>query len=91
LNLIIEVTGEQKKDKAAKVATARTLWVPAINNHGEFGRWDSIEISDPLKSAIRGMRRIRFGHACGTKRWTVFTRFLDRNARRPKCVNGHQN
>ena len=39
LNLIVEVTGEKKKDKAAKVATARTLWVPAINNHGGFGRW----------------------------------------------------
>ena len=29
-NLIVEVTGEKKKDKAAKVATVRTLWVPAI-------------------------------------------------------------
>ena len=38
LNLIVEVTGEKKKDKAAKVATARTLWVPAINNHGGYGR-----------------------------------------------------
>ncbi len=47
LNLLIEVTGEQKKDKAAKVATARTLWVPAVNHHGAFGRWDFIEISDP--------------------------------------------
>ena len=33
LNLIIEVTGEKKKEKAAKVMTARTLWVPAVNNH----------------------------------------------------------
>jgi type III restriction enzyme len=47
LHLIIEVTGEQKKDKAAKVATARTLWVPAINNHGGFGRWAFLEIDDP--------------------------------------------
>jgi type III restriction enzyme len=47
LNLIVEVTGEKKKDKAAKVATARTLWVPAINNHGGFGRWAFIEIADP--------------------------------------------
>jgi hypothetical protein len=36
-----------KKDKAAKVATARTLWIPAINNHGGFGRWAFIEINDP--------------------------------------------
>ena len=47
LNLIVEVTGEKKKDKAAKVATARTLWVPAINNHGGFGRWSFIEVADP--------------------------------------------
>ena len=55
LNLIIEVTGEKKKDKAAKVTTARTLWVPAINNHGGFGRWAFLEIDDPWDSqnAIR--------------------------------------
>ena len=47
LNLIVEVSGEKKKDKAAKVATARTLWVPAINNHGGYGRWAFIEIDDP--------------------------------------------
>ncbi len=56
LNLIIEVTGEQKKDKAAKVSTARTLWVPAINNHGGFGRWAFIEVTDPwdAENLIRG-------------------------------------
>lgn len=47
LNLIVEVTGEHKKDKAAKVATARTLWVPAINNHGGYGRWAFVEVDDP--------------------------------------------
>lgn len=55
LNLIIEVSGEPKKDKAAKVSTARTLWVPAVNNHGEFGRWAFLEITDPwdAKNTIR--------------------------------------
>jgi type III restriction enzyme len=47
LNLIIEVTGERKKDKAAKVDTARLLWIPAVNNHGTFGRWAFLEITDP--------------------------------------------
>jgi type III restriction enzyme len=57
LNLILEVSGEARKDKAAKTATARTLWVPAINNHGGFGRWAFIEISDPwdAKNTIRAM------------------------------------
>ena len=47
LSLIIEVTGEARKDKAAKVSTARTLWVPAVNNHGAFGRWAFVEVTDP--------------------------------------------
>ncbi|MEW6358491.1 MAG: BPTD_3080 family restriction endonuclease [Planctomycetota bacterium] len=55
LNLIVEVTGQQKKDKAAKVATARTLWIPAVNHHGAWGRWAFIEIDDPwdAKTAVR--------------------------------------
>ena len=55
LNLIIEVTGEKKKDKEAKVATANDLWMPAVNNHGGFGRWEFLEITDPwnTKNIIR--------------------------------------
>lgn len=51
----LEVTGEKKKDKAAKVATAQTLWVPAVNNHGGIGRWAFLEIADPwdARSALR--------------------------------------
>jgi type III restriction enzyme len=37
LNLIVEVSGEKRKDKMAKVETAKTLWVPAVNNYGAFG------------------------------------------------------
>jgi type III restriction enzyme len=57
LNLVIEVSGEKRKDKAAKVAAVRDLWVPAVNNHGGFGRWAFVEISDPYdaKSLIRSM------------------------------------
>jgi type III restriction enzyme len=51
LNLILEVSGEKRKDKAAKVATVRSLWVPAVNNHGGLGRWSFIEISDPWDAA----------------------------------------
>jgi len=55
LNLVLEVSGEPRKDKAAKTSTARTLWVPAINNHGAFGRWAFLEITDPwdAKNTIR--------------------------------------
>jgi type III restriction enzyme len=59
LNLILECTGQKKKDKEAKVTTAQTLWIPAVNGHGEFGRWAFLEISDPwdAQSLIRaGLR-----------------------------------
>jgi type III restriction enzyme len=57
LNLILEVSGEARKDKAAKVETARNLWIPAMNNHGGFGRWAFLEIVDPwdAKNAIRAL------------------------------------
>jgi type III restriction enzyme len=58
LNLIVEVTGEKKKkDKAAKVLTATTQWIPAVNNHGGFGRWAFVEITDPW-DAVNTMRRV---------------------------------
>ena len=55
LNLLLEVSGEARKDKATKVATTRNLWIPAINNHGGFGRWAFLEIVDPwdAKNTIR--------------------------------------
>jgi hypothetical protein len=47
--------GVPLRGKAAKVATARTLWVPAINNHGGFGRRAFLEVADPwdAQSVIR--------------------------------------
>jgi type III restriction enzyme len=60
--LIVEVSGEARKDKAAKVAAARNLWMPAVNNHGGFGRWGFVEVTDPwdakgvIRRAIEGGR-----------------------------------
>jgi len=64
LNLILEVTGEKKKDKEAKTATARDLWVSAVNNHGGFGRWAFIEITDPwnAKTAITAFLKSEVGN-----------------------------
>jgi type III restriction enzyme len=47
LTLVLEVTGERKKEKQAKVATALDLWVPAVNNWGGLGRWAFLEVTDP--------------------------------------------
>lgn len=57
LNLIVEVSGEARKDKSIKVSTARNLWIPAVNKHGGFGRWYFIEITDPwdAKNTIRAL------------------------------------
>jgi type III restriction enzyme len=46
-HLIVEVSGAQRRDKAEKVATTRELWLPAVNRHGGFGRWDFVEVTDP--------------------------------------------
>jgi type III restriction enzyme len=51
LTFIVEVS--------AKAATARNLWIPAVNNDGRFGRWAFIEVTDPwdAKNTIRAAMR----------------------------------
>lgn len=48
--LIIEVSGSQKSPGPTqqKAATARDSWCTAVNNHGGFGRWGYIEMTDPI-------------------------------------------
>ncbi|HEV3261348.1 MAG TPA: DUF433 domain-containing protein [Gemmataceae bacterium] len=47
LNLLVEISGQELQEKEAKVDTARTLWVPAVNAEGTVGRWAFLEITDP--------------------------------------------
>jgi type III restriction enzyme len=47
LHLVLEVSGEKEEEKEAKVATARSSWIPAVNNLGSLGRWAFYEIRDP--------------------------------------------
>jgi len=60
LNVILEVTGEKRPDKEAKTATVRNLWVPAVNNGGQFGRWAFAEVRDPCnaKNEIKNQLKI---------------------------------
>ncbi|WP_326842345.1 DEAD/DEAH box helicase family protein [Streptomyces sp. NBC_01558] len=62
--LIVEVSGGQKQIHAPgltgmKRVAARDTWCVAVNNHGGFGRWGYLEITDPataepaLDEAIR--------------------------------------
>lgn len=50
--LIVEVSGGQKSAHSpgsveTKATTARNSWCPAVNNHGQFGRWGYVEVTDP--------------------------------------------
>jgi len=61
VNLILEVwdkrDGKIGQMKQTMAETARTLWIPAINNSGEQGTWGVIEICDPwdLVDSVRMM------------------------------------
>jgi len=46
LNLVVEISGFRRRDKQAKTDTMERLWVPAINNHGGFGRWGFAELTE---------------------------------------------
>ena len=64
LHLIVEVTGEKKREKEAKVTTTETLWVPAVNNEGIFGRWAFLEIdADNRNKAMQVIRKFLNSHA----------------------------
>lgn len=55
LNLVLEVSGRDKPEKQAKTATARSMWVSAVNALGIYGRWAFHETTDPwnVMSEIR--------------------------------------
>ena len=46
LNLIVETKGYRKGDAQLKAETMRTLWVPGVNNLGQYGRWAFAEFTD---------------------------------------------
>jgi type III restriction enzyme len=50
LTVIIEVTGQIRKEKVAKVANAKSVWVEAVNNWGGAGRWGFIEVHEPWEA-----------------------------------------
>ena len=47
LTLIVETSGRPLEQKQAKVDTAKTIFVPAVNALDTFGRWDFLELSKP--------------------------------------------
>ena len=55
VNLILETSGRGREDKVQKVDTVKNMWVPAVNNYGELGKWTFLEITDPwnIQNTIR--------------------------------------
>ena len=45
LNLVVEIKGQRDDSDAAKADTMESLWIPAVNNAGRFGRWAFLEIA----------------------------------------------
>jgi type III restriction enzyme len=69
LNLILEVSGQKKKEKDAKVQTAKTMWVPGVNNLGTFGRWAFLEIDGSnLHKTKQEIRKLLASGAASARR-----------------------
>ena len=69
--LIVEVSGGQKSVYSpgtvkAKAETARYQWCAAVNNHGGYGRWGYIEITNPATASGRLDDAIENLYADGT-------------------------
>jgi hypothetical protein len=62
-NEIVEVAGERDKDKEARTATARTLWISSLDNHEGFGRWAFVEVPDPYDDVVTLIRAAMAQHA----------------------------
>ena len=46
LHLVVEIKGYRQEDAKDKKSTMETYWVPGVNNHRVFGRWDFVELTE---------------------------------------------
>jgi type III restriction enzyme len=46
LRLVIEIKGYRGEDAKSKKDTMDTYWIPGVNAHSTFGRWDAAEFTD---------------------------------------------
>jgi type III restriction enzyme len=63
LHVLVEVTGQKRPDKVVKVATARDVWVPAVNHTKRFGRWAFVEVRDVANTASEIREGLHQGEA----------------------------
>ena len=55
VHLVVEIKGLRGDEAAAKAETMRSRWIPGVNNHGRFGRWEFLELRD-LRSMAKEFR-----------------------------------
>ncbi|MCY4429674.1 MAG: restriction endonuclease, partial [Rhodospirillales bacterium] len=46
VHLVVEIKGQPDEQSKAKSETMRGQWIPGVNNLGEFGRWEFLELRD---------------------------------------------
>ena len=46
VHVVVEVKGQPDEASKAKSETMRGQWIPGVNNLGEFGRWEFLELRD---------------------------------------------
>ena len=51
LNVIVEIKGYRGEDAKDKKSTMEVYWVPGVNNHGGYGRWTFVELTEPYSMA----------------------------------------
>lgn len=62
INVVLETKGYRKGDAQLKAETMKTMWIPGVNNLGNFGHWvfaeftDVFEIEAAFAALVYGLR-----------------------------------
>ena len=51
LHVIVEIKGYRGEDAKDKKNAMEVYWVPGVNNHGGYGRWTFVELTEPYSMA----------------------------------------
>ena len=46
VHLVVEIKGQPDERSKTKAETMRSQWIPGVNNLGDFGRWEFLELRD---------------------------------------------
>ena len=46
VHIVVEIKGQPDEQSKAKSETMRGQWIPGVNNLGDFGRWEFLELRD---------------------------------------------